>query len=168
MSYGYISLSLGSLSIVIDTFTSDNYPRLPGDFAEPQLNANQNLIAPGNPFGSREKFNFTGVLTKAQTLDLMSLYREHRRLVDNTQNGNVLIYDTILEFQELGSTPTRGRAATPFNGVTNSGGYCHYFAGFYTHFQSQPEALPYGVDPVGNILMEVTLSLIETGDKVPV
>ena len=162
--YGYLSLTLGSFNTLIDTFNIDSgFPRIPGEFPSPEFSATRALISPGNPYGIGDRWEFEGILSKTNALNLKNLYREHRRLIDNRQDGKILLIDTILEIEEI-SPRTRAKAPTPFDTEISSGGYISFFGQFYVAFATPPEFKPEGVID-GNLTWAVNCSLIELGLK---
>ncbi len=163
--YGYISLSLGSFTATIDTFyMEDGFPRIPGEFPAPEFSATRALIAPGSAYGVGDRWEFAGRITKGNALNLKNLYREHRRLIDNRQDGKILLVDTILEVEEL-APRTRAKAPAPFDTEVSSGGYVSFFGQFYVAFATPPEFSPDSVDELGNTTWLINCSLIELGVK---
>lgn len=163
--YGYISLTLGSITVTFDTFNTDGaFPRIGAEFPSPEFTASNTLVSPGNPYGSLEVWEFEGILTKANALLLRNLYREHRLLIDNRQDGKILLIDTILEVEER-SPRTRAIAPAPFNTETTSGGYVSYYGQFYAAFRTPPEFKVDATDSNGNVTWAVNCSLIELGVK---
>lgn len=161
----YISLTLGGFSVTCLLFLSESFPRLFGEFTAPSFTAAKSLIQPGNPYGEPEQWQFQTVLTKAECLTLRSLYREHRRLNNARSQSQILLIDTVSEFEEM-APRTRATAAVPFDVVTTASGYVSYFARFYAVFQAAPEFEYWANGQDGSPLWSVNLSLIEAGGKV--
>lgn len=136
----YLSLTLNSLAVTIDTFLNESYPRLL--YAAPSIEYSQyrTLIKKGLPFVPPEQWVVSCLLTPDNADLVEAIYQEHLRLRRLNLEDRILTTDTTWKYKEV-APRTKAVAPSPYDAVLLFGvGDTHvkYFARFYTIFSAQP------------------------------
>lgn len=166
----YINLAIATLQVsIIEFFEPDGYPRKPAETGERQLTAWGNPVRYG--YGRlRDKqqiFQFTGVLSVADSRKLTNIYLHQQDLLDRKQpNYAVILTDTVNEFREFGGVRTRAKAPAPFDAETVSGGLVCYYARYAVEFVQEPVVLETWDHATLGRAEVVACTLEELGQKV--
>ena len=163
MSTGYLKLTLGELTVTLDGFQGEDFPRAKVEPMRPETSALGSFISYGRFYEDRHLWNCVAVISPEKARILDALYWEHHRLRRTFAPAHFLLIDTTQPFQER-SPRTRAIAPAPFNQPTTvATSFISYYAQFYAWFDAQPQ-----FTLLGSRHQSVRLSLIEYSDKVPV
>lgn len=139
---GYISLTLGTLSITLKKFIPGPVPRLKIEQTEAKRTALGYIVAVGKNYEDQHLFEFSCLVLEQEYKILDAMYWEyHRRRRDKVANNYLTLIDTTSFFQEK-SPRTRATAPSPDNTVTTLGtdnGYLSYYAQYTVVPARRPE-----------------------------
>lgn len=161
MADGYLQLDLGSLSVTIDRFVGEKYPRVHIDTGSTEYSMYGNLIGYGRAVEEPHMWTVEALVTMEEAEILTAMYWEHSRLKRIKSVPDVTVTDTTFVFTER-SPRTRAKAASPFDTETTfATSYVKYYAQYYAWFQARPEILYRG-----HRYANVSFTLYETENKV--
>lgn len=162
MAKRYIKLDLNGLTLTLSEFSGEQYPRIYAESGENSRSADGTLTLFGSAYEDPHLWEFSAFVSHYDRDKLNTLYREHKRLRRNlATNFKIKITDTTERYAEIGPTPTRAKAPSPFDDITNPySGFIAYYAQYWAVFSAPIEYIHKG----NRIIAQ--LSLEETEEKV--